>query len=79
MQNADVVVVGAGPAGLLAARAAAESGLEVALLDRKTDITKLNRTCAMTLISMNEYFFDDLCTYNRRDKKVAFPRTGFSG
>jgi len=78
MQQFDVVVVGAGPAGLLAARAAAETGLEVALLDRKTEIAKLNRTCAMTFISMNEYFFDDLCIYNRRDKKIAFPRTGFS-
>jgi digeranylgeranylglycerophospholipid reductase len=78
MQKYDAVVVGAGPAGLLAARAAAESGLEVALLDRKSDIAKMNRTCAMTLISMNEYFFGDLCIYNRRDGRIAFPATGFS-
>ena len=30
----DVIVVGAGPAGLMAARTAAENGLSVALLDR---------------------------------------------
>ncbi len=31
----DVIVVGAGPAGLVAARAAGENGFEVALLERK--------------------------------------------
>jgi flavin-dependent dehydrogenase len=78
VQKFDVVVVGAGPAGLLAARAAAEGGLEVALLEKKADIPKLTRTCGMTLISMNEYFFDDLCIYNRRDRRVVFPGNGFS-
>jgi digeranylgeranylglycerophospholipid reductase len=74
----DVIVVGAGPAGLLAARAAAENGLDVALLEKKTDIAKLNRACAQTLISMNEYFFGDLCVYNGKNGRVSFPRTGFS-
>ena len=39
----DVIVVGAGPAGLMAARTAAENGLRVALLERKTDIPKMRR------------------------------------
>jgi len=52
----DVIVVGAGPAGFLAAKAAGENGLEVALLERKGDPTQLTRACAQTLISMNEYF-----------------------
>ena len=34
----DVIVVGAGPAGLLAAKTAGEDGLKVALLARKTNI-----------------------------------------
>ena len=33
----DVIVVGAGPAGFLAAKAAGENGFEVALLERKSD------------------------------------------
>jgi flavin-dependent dehydrogenase len=34
----DLVIVGAGPAGLMAAKVAGEYGLTVALLERKTNI-----------------------------------------
>ena len=74
----DVIVVGAGPAGFLAAKAAGENGLEVALLERKADITQLTRACGQTLVSMNEYIFGDLCVYNARDKRICFPVNGFS-
>jgi len=74
----DVIVVGAGPAGLVAAKAAGENGLEVALLERKSDPTKLTRACAQTIISMNEYFFGDIVGYNARDKRLFFPVYGFS-
>ncbi len=42
----DVIVIGAGPAGLMAARTAAEDGLKVLLIERKKEITKINRLCA---------------------------------
>ena len=74
----DVIVVGAGPAGLLAAKAAGENGLEVALVERKPDPTQLTRACGQTLISMNEYFFGDLVGYNARDKRIYFPVNRFS-
>jgi len=74
----DVIVVGAGPAGFLAAKAAGENGLEVALLERKTDITRLTRTCAQTLVSTQEYYLGDLVGYNARDKRICFPVNGFS-
>ena len=35
----DLVIVGGGPAGLMAARVAGENGLTTALLERKTDGT----------------------------------------
>ena len=41
----DVVVVGAGPCGALAAKIAAENGLDVAMLERKTDISFIRRCC----------------------------------
>ena len=74
----DVIVVGAGPAGFLAAKAAGENGLEVALLERKSDPTQLTRACGQTLVSMNEYYLGDLVGYNARDKRIFFPVYGFS-
>ena len=74
----DVIIVGAGPAGLMAARVAGENGLEVALLEKKTDIPKLTRACLQTLDSANEYLHHDLYRCNARDKRLAFPAHGFS-
>jgi digeranylgeranylglycerophospholipid reductase len=76
----DVVVVGAGPAGLLAAKSAAEAGLEVALVEKKSesDIVKLKRSCAQTILSMQEPYMENLVVYNSRDKKIVFTRDGFS-
>jgi len=74
----DVIVVGAGPAGFLAAKAAGENGLEVALLERKSDPRQLDRACGQTLVSMNDYYLDDLVGYNARDKRIYFPVNRFS-
>lgn len=77
-KNYDLIVVGAGPAGLTAAKAARECGLEVALLERKADITRLHRTCGQSLVSMNEYYFGDLFHFNHKGKRMCFPVNGFS-
>jgi flavin-dependent dehydrogenase len=74
----DLVVVGAGPAGLLAAKAAAENGLDVALLERKKEPSRLMRACGQTLVAMNEYIFGNISTYNPRDKRICFSSAGFS-
>jgi flavin-dependent dehydrogenase len=74
----DMIVVGAGPAGFLAAKAAGGNRLDVALLERKPDPTQLTRACGQSLISMNEYFFKDIVGYNARDKWLFFPVYGFS-
>ena len=74
----DVIVVGAGPAGFLAAKAAGENGLEVALLQKKHDPTRLTRACGQTLVSMNDYYMYDIVGYNARDKRINFPVNGFS-
>ena len=74
----DVIIVGAGPAGFLAAKAAGENGLEVALLEKKPDPTQLVRACGQSLISANEYFFRNLLSYNARDKRICFWYDGFS-
>jgi len=41
----DVIVVGGGPGGLMAAKTAAEDGLRVLLIERKRDITEIERAC----------------------------------
>jgi len=74
----DVIVVGAGPSGLLAAKAAGSAGLSVALLERKDDITRMNRMCGQTIVSMNDYYFGDLAFYNRAGKRIGFSTSGFS-
>jgi digeranylgeranylglycerophospholipid reductase len=78
MKKYDLVVVGAGPAGLLAAKAAGNAGLDVALIDRKSDLTRIERTCGQTLVSMNEYYFGDLTFYNPKGKRIGFSHNGFS-
>ncbi len=73
----DLVVVGAGPAGMMAAKAAAESGLRVALLERKTDVPKVSRLDGGGF-NCHEYIFGDITTYNERASRFYFPISGFS-
>ncbi len=74
----DVIIVGAGPAGFLAAKAAGENGLDVALLEKKSDPTQLTRACGQAIGSMNEPYFGDIVGYNARDKRFFCPTNGFS-
>lgn len=54
----DLIVIGGGPAGLMAARTAAANGLKVVLVDKKRDITDINRTCAQAFFSPGAGFGD---------------------
>lgn len=73
----DLVIVGAGPAGLMTAKTASESGLKVALLDRKKDISTIRRTDGAT-IGINEYAFGEVVKFNRKTQTFIFPVNGFS-
>jgi len=42
----DLIVVGGGPGGLMAAKTAAEDGLKTLLIERKRNITEINRGCS---------------------------------
>jgi len=41
----DLIVIGAGPGGLMAARTAARDGMKVLLVERKRVVTEVNRAC----------------------------------
>jgi flavin-dependent dehydrogenase len=75
-QRYDVIVAGAGPAGLLAAKALAQNGYDVAVLERKSDPAAVTRACGQSLLPPNEYFFGDLFHYNARDRCFCFPAMG---
>ena len=77
-QQYDIIVVGAGPAGLLAAKAASLNGFSVGVLERKKDVKAVTRTCGQSLLPPNEYFFGDLFHYNERDKTFCFADMGLS-
>ena len=83
----DVIVAGAGPAGLMAAKTAAEDGLKVLIIERKKDITEVKRLCGQltntSLINMSgklKYgYTEPLHLEIGTDKnRVHFPQLGFS-
>ncbi|MFC1591096.1 NAD(P)/FAD-dependent oxidoreductase [Thermodesulfobacteriota bacterium] len=77
-QTYDLIVVGAGPAGLMAAKTAGENGLRVALIERKKTIADINRACSMMVVTLTGEYLGDRVTLNTRDKRLCFPGYGFS-
>ena len=74
----DLIVVGAGPAGLMAAKTAAEHGLSVALLERKERITDINRACSMMVVTLTGKYLEERVCLNSMNKKLSFPGYGFT-
>ncbi len=74
----DLVIVGGGPAGLMAARVAGENGLRTALLERKTTLTTVRRVDGGGLSPINEYLCGEKLTFNPEAKRIGFPASGFS-
>ena len=74
----DLVVVGEGPAGVMAANTASENGLRVVLLERKRDITTIRRACATMLVLESDFFCGERMYFNQAAKRIVFPINGFS-
>jgi len=74
----DLIVVGAGPAGLMAAKTAGENGLDVALIERKEAIPDISRACSMMLVTLTGKYLDNRILLNTREKLLCFPGYGFS-
>ncbi|MCG7852013.1 MAG: NAD(P)/FAD-dependent oxidoreductase [Methanosarcinaceae archaeon] len=74
----DLIVIGAGPAGLMAAKVAAENGLSVVLLERKKTITAIERSCATMFAIEDDYLFGERMYFNSEQGKFIFPVNGFN-
>lgn len=70
----DLAIIGAGPAGLMAAKTAAELGLKVTLLEMKRDIEKIKRACSAQFVMDEGYENESL---KIQGNKVLFTRNGF--
>lgn len=71
----DLIIVGAGPAGLMAAKSAAEHNLKVALIERRKDITKWTRADCMMFYGLEGGFLGE--DIKVEVGKIIFPKNGF--
>ena len=74
-KNFDVIVVGGGPAGLMAAKTAAEHNLKTALIEKRKDIAKWTRADCMQFYGLEGNFIGEDIKVDVG--KVTFPRNGF--
>lgn len=71
----DIVIAGAGPAGLMVAREMAAAGQDVLLVDIKKDIPFVNRSCCTMLINEPNTHGD---TVRIVDNNLHFEKTGIT-
>ena len=74
----DLVIVGAGPGGSMAAKTAGENGLKTAILERKTNPADITRGCAMMFALDDEWYLGERAYYNEKNKKMVFPVDGLT-
>ncbi|MDD4600818.1 hypothetical protein SDC9_11406 [bioreactor metagenome] len=70
----DLAIVGAGPAGLMTAKTAAELGLKVTVIEMKQDIKKIKRACSAQFV-MDEGYENE--SVKIQDNKIFFTKSGF--
>lgn len=78
MTKYDVIVVGGGTSGLEAAKTAAENGLRVALLERKSESAKVQRSCAQMFLMNMDSFYNEHMYFCEKTRKWIFPVNNFS-
>lgn len=73
-QRYDLIIVGAGPAGLMAAKTSAKKGLRVGVIEKRRDVSKITRSCFQSFI-MDDGYANELIQL--KQGKVVFSRNGF--
>lgn len=71
----DVLIIGAGPAGLQAALTAIHHGLKVAVIEKRTDVSRITRSCCQLFIMDDGY--ENECLQIEQGK-VIFTQNGFN-
>lgn len=71
----DLAIIGAGPAGLMAAKTAAELGLKVVLVEKNKDFKQLRRACSAQFI-MDDGYEKELLKVE--EGKLIFEKNNFS-
>jgi flavin-dependent dehydrogenase len=78
----DLIVVGGGPGGLMAAKTAAEDGLKVLLLEQKNNPSRINRSCLQIFylewVCPDGYIETVKAEVSQEKTKFIFPGPGFS-
>jgi flavin-dependent dehydrogenase len=70
----DVAIIGAGPAGLMAALRSAQLGLKVLLLEKFDDISRIRRACCQQFVMDENYESENIRVEAER---IVFPANGF--
>ena len=70
----DVVIIGGGPGGLLAAKTAVENGLSAVVIEARRSYEKLNRACSQQFILDDDYEGEGIQV---EDGCLNFPKSGF--
>ncbi len=70
----DLIIVGAGPAGLMAAKTAAEMGLKVVIVEKSKNFDHLKRACSAQII-LDDGYENEFVQVN--DGKIIFERNNF--
>ena len=70
----DVAIIGAGPAGLMAALGAAQQGLAVLLLEKFDDISRIRRACCQQFVMDENYESENIRV---EESRIVFPVNGF--
>ncbi len=75
MEKYDLVIIGAGPAGLMAAKTAAGNNLKVLLIERRKRVSKVKRVCCASFYLEPDYMGE---TTQVKEGKLIFPQNGFT-
>lgn len=70
----DVIIIGAGPTGLMAAYELAKKNRKVLCIEKLSSIDKLKRACSMQLILDEDYEGEGIVV---QDSKFIFPKSNF--